>query len=127
MKFTLHRDRVLASVLGLSVEFKKGVPTHVPSELHNEALAIGAEPEDEPEDELVEEKPATETSEPADPNKRKEEIFAAFEMLALRNERTDFTAGGAPRDQALESILGWKLSAKERDTLWAEFKVGKDD
>lgn len=123
MKFTLHRDRVLASVLGLSVEFKKGVPTHVPPELHNEALAIGAEPEDE----LVEEKPATKTSEPADPNKRKEEIFAAFEMLALRNERTDFTAGGAPRDQALESILGWKLSAKERDILWAEFKVGKDD
>ena len=123
MKFTLHRDRVLASVLGLSVEFKKGVPTHVPPELHNEALAIGAEPEDE----LVEEKPATKTNEPADPNKRKEEIFAAFEMLALRNERTDFTAGGTPRDQALESVLGWKLSAKERDILWAEFKVGKDD
>lgn len=123
MKFTLHRDRVLASVLGLSVEFKKGVPTHVPPELHNEALAIGAEPEDE----LVEEKPATKTNEPADPNKRKEEIFAAFDMLALRNERTDFTAGGAPRDQALESVLGWKLSAKERDILWAEFKVGKDD
>ena len=123
MKFTLHRDRVLASVLGLSVEFKKGVPTHVPPELHNEALAIGAEPEDE----LVEENPAANTNEPADPNKRKEEIFAAFEMLALRNERTDFTAGGAPRDQALESILGWKLSAKERDVLWAEFKAGKDD
>lgn len=123
MKFTLNRDRVHASVLGLSVEFKKGVPTHVPPELYAEVQAIGAVPEDE----IVEEPTTPKTNEPADPNKRKEEIFAAFEMLALRNERTDFTAGGSPRDQALESILGWKLSAKERDVLWAEFKVGKDD
>lgn len=123
MKFTLNRDRVLASVLGLSIEFKKDVPTHVPPELYAEVQAIGAVPEEE----IEEKKPVSASKEPADPNKRKEEIFAAFEMLALRNERTDFTAGGAPRDQALESILGWKLSAKERDALWTEFKVGKDD
>lgn len=123
MKFTYHRNHVLASVLGLSVEFKKGVPTHVPPELYNEAVAIGAVPEDE----IQDEKPAVKTNEPTDPNKRKEDIFAAFDMLALRNERTDFTAGGAPRDQVLESILGWKLSAKERDALWTEFKVGKED
>jgi hypothetical protein len=47
--------------------------------------------------------------------------------MALRNDRNDFTAGGAPHGSALEPILGWKLSAKERDTLWTEFKVGKDD
>lgn len=47
MKFTLNRDRVHASVLGLSVEFKKGVPTHVPPELYAEVQAIGAVPEDE--------------------------------------------------------------------------------
>ena len=123
MKFTLNRDRVHASVLGLSVEFKKGVPTHVPPELYAEVQAIGAVPEDE----IVEEAAAAKTSEPNDPNKRKEEVFAAFEILALRNDRNDFTAGGAPHGSALEPILGWKLSAKERDTLWAEFKVGKDD
>ena len=39
MKFTLNRDRVHASVLGLSVEFKKGVPTHVPPELYAEVQA----------------------------------------------------------------------------------------
>ena len=47
MKFTLNRDRVHASVLGLSVEFKKGVPTHVPPELYAEVQAVGAVPEDE--------------------------------------------------------------------------------
>ena len=123
MKFTLNRDRVHASVLGLSVEFKKGVATHVPPELYAEVQAIGAVPEDE----IVDEKAAIKTNEPADPVKRKDDIFAAFEMLALRNTREDFTAGGAPRDQVLESMLGWKLSAKERDMLWTEFKVGKDD
>ena len=123
MNFTLNRDRVHASVLGLSVEFKKGVATHVPPELYAEVQAIGAVPEDE----IVDEKAAIKTNEPSDPNKRKEDVFAAFEMLALRNERGDFTAGGSPRDQVLESMLGWKLSAKERDILWTEFKVGKDD
>ena len=47
MKFTLNRDRVHASVLGLSVEFKKGVPTHVPPELYAEVQAFGAVPDDE--------------------------------------------------------------------------------
>ena len=50
MKFTLNRDRVHASVLGLSVEFRKGVPTHVPPELYAEVQAIGAVPDDEIED-----------------------------------------------------------------------------
>lgn len=123
MKFILNRDRVHASLLGLSVEFKKGVPTHVPPELYAEVQAFGAVPEDE----IVDASPTAKTNEPADPVKRKDDIFAAFEMLALRNTREDFTAGGAPRDQVLESMLGWKLSAKERDMLWTEFKVGAKD
>ena len=123
MKFILNRDRVHASLLGLSVEFKKGVPTHVPPELYAEVQAFGAVPEDE----IVGASPTVKTNEPADPVKRKDDIFAAFEMLALRNTREDFTAGGAPRDQVLESMLGWKLSAKERDMLWTEFKVGAKD
>lgn len=123
MKFTLGRDRSYASVLGHAVEFKKGVPTHVPPELYAEVQAIGAVPEDD----IVEAAPAIKTNEPADPDKRKADVFAAFEMLALRNARGDFTAGGTPRDQALDPVLGWKLSAKERDVLWAEFKAGPKD
>ncbi len=121
MKFTLNRDHVHASTLGLSVGFKKGEPTHVPPELYAEVQAIGAVPDDE----IPEPASGVKTNEPTDPVKRKEEIFAAFEMLALRNDRGDFTAGGAPHGNALESILNWKLGAKERDTLWTEFKAGK--
>lgn len=120
MKFVMQRDRVYVSLLGHAVGFKAGVATHVPPELYAEVQAIGAVPEAE----IVDAPKVAPTKEPAEPVARKEEIFAAFEMLALRNERGDFTAGGAPKDQALEGILGWKLSAKERDVLWAEFKIG---
>lgn len=120
MKFVMHRDRTYASVLGHAVEFKKGVATHVPPELYAEVQAIGAVPEEE----IPVSAKAAATKEPGDAHTRREEIFTAFEMLALRNERGDFTAGGAPKDQVLESVLGWKLSAKERDMLWAEFKAG---
>ena len=119
MKFTLNRTRSYASLLGLSIEFVKNQPTYVPPALYAEVQAIGAIPEDE-----IDAPPASATNEPVDPIDRKGDIFTAFEMLALRNERGDFTAGGAPRDNALESVLGWKLSAKERDILWAEFKAG---
>ena len=123
MKFTLGRDRSYASVLGHAVEFKKGVPTHVPPELYAEVQAIGAVPEDD----IAEAVPAIKTNEPADPSKRKADIFAAFEMLALRNARGDFTAGGAPRDPALVPGLGWELGGKEGGVLWAEFKAGPKD
>lgn len=122
MKFTLNRNFVLASVLGRSVEFVKGQATHVPPELYAEVQAIGAVPEDE----LPVQEDGPKTKEPQTAEARKEEAFIAFDSLALRGDRADFTAGGAPTLPALESLLGWSLSAKERDTLWAEFKAGKD-
>ena len=122
MKFTLNRDRVHASVLGLSVEFKKGVPTHVPPELYAEVQAIGAVPEDE----IVEEPAAAKTNEPSDPNKRKEDVFAAFEILALRNDRNDFGANGRPAIGPMAALLGWKPTAAEVAALWARFQADKE-
>lgn len=122
MKFTLNRTRTLASLVGVAIEFVKDVPTHVPPEMYAEVMAAGATPVEE----ITDAPEVVPSREPADTAARKAEIFTAFEMLALRNERGDFTAGGAPRDNVLESILGWKLSGKERDMLWTEFKVGAE-
>ncbi len=122
MKFTLNRNHVLVSLIGRSVEFVKDKPTHVPPELYAEVKAIGAQPEDD----LPEPADAPKTKEPQDEATRKEEAFVAFEALALRGDRNDFTAGGVPHGTALESLLGWKLPAKERDAYWAEFKTGKE-
>lgn len=118
MNFVMHRNYTLASVYGHTIRFDKGVPTHVPPEVYKEAMSVGAVPEDE-----IAEDPKPEGKvEPVDPEARKAEIFAAFEQLALRASRDDFTAGGTPRDKALEGILGWKIANKERDMLWIEFK-----
>ena len=53
MKFTLNRTRTLASLVGVSIEFVKDVPTHVPPEMYAEVMAAGATPVEEITDELV--------------------------------------------------------------------------
>ena len=47
MKFVLNRTKTIASVLGHSIAFEKGVPTYVPPPMYDEVMAAGASPEDE--------------------------------------------------------------------------------
>ena len=122
MKFSLHKNHVLSSTLGHAIEFKKGVATHVPKEMWNAALAIGAIPEDD----LPEAKVA-DTKEPADPVERKDAIFAAFEQLALAGKRESFSGTGVPHVKSLAAIIGFIVDGKERDDLWKEFTVGRAD
>lgn len=117
MNFILNRNRILATTKGHTIEFKKNEPTHVPPECHEEALAIGAQPETE-----IEEKAETGPRRPDTAEQVEAQVFAAFEKLMLSNGREEFTAGGAPHPKAVSTILGWKLDAKERDTLWTKFQ-----
>lgn len=123
MKFVLHRNHVLASAMGLAIEFKKGVPQYVPKHIHKEAIAIGAVPEEE----LAEAEVASNPNMPADIDARKIELYDAFEKIVLRNEREEFTAAGIPNTAVLSRELGWTVNAKERDIAWQEFLVGKTD
>lgn len=119
MNFTMNRNHTVASTMGHSVEFVKGVSTHVPPALHAEVMAVGATPDEEiPEDEA-----AAKSNEPSDPAERKSALFEAFDKIALRGRREDFTAGGSPTGAVLAAELGWTVAAKERDTVWAEFKI----
>ena len=125
MKFAFQRARTVESVYGHVIHFEKGVPTHVPPEMYREVMAVGGVPEDE----LDLDKPApVGPHEPTDPVERKAAIFAAYEAIALRNKREEFTAGGQPHLKAIAKQLGWSIADKERDLSWAEFKTsGKDD
>lgn len=119
MNFTMNRNFTVASTMGHAVEFIKGVPTHVPPALYAEVQAVGAIPEEEiPEDEA-----AAKSNEPSDPLVRKSALFEAFDKIALRGRREDFTAGGSPTNAVLAAELGWTVAAKERDIVWAEFKI----
>lgn len=122
MNFTMNRNHTVASTMGHAVEFLKGVPTHVPPALYAEVQAAGALPETE-----ISEDEAPKSNEPTDPVERKLALFAAFDKIALRGRREDFTAGGAPHNAVLSTELGWTVAAKERDIAWAEFKIGGKD
>jgi hypothetical protein len=126
MKFIMHRDRTVASVLGHSIEFKKGQPTHVPPALIKQVLEVGGEPADAAElkDDPRDEKPAGGKPEPGDPDEREKQILEAMELLVTENKRENFTAGGAPHNKALTALLGWAPDAKERDAVWVKFQQG---
>lgn len=116
MKFTMHRDRTIASVMGHAIEFKKGVATHVPPTMYKEVMEAGAEPEEDLE------LPAELTA-----GERLALIKAAMEEIVKRDNREDFTAAGVPHTTAVAAVCGYTISAKERDRVWATLAGGDDD
>lgn len=118
-KYVSYRDIVVSSVFGHSIEFKKGEPTQCPPMMHAELLAQGILPEDP----LTEEPVVEGTQAPQDPQAREAALFAAFEKVALRNVREEFTGTGVPHLSVLEKELGWKVDGKERDVSFKKWTV----
>lgn len=116
-KYTYHRDYTLATPVGHVLDFKKGVPVHVPPVAEKYVLAIGAIPEDAPVEEEVKLK------EDPQGDARSEAIRSAFELLVARNTREDFTAVGVPTLSAVADLTGFKVDKNEIKTLWAEFSA----
>lgn len=121
MEYIAPRSMTVISLSGRSVRFEKGVPTFAPPQMHAELISHGIVPTEEiPEVEKVE------TSEPQTMQDREESIFAAFERIAMRDKREDFTAAGFPHNAVLAKELGWSgVTSKERDSLWAKFVQSK--
>ena len=117
MEFVLNRDKTVSSVLGHTIEFKKGIAVHVPHEMWTAVQGIGAIPaEDLPADKLPD------SNEPTDPAAREQAIFAGFEKLVNENKRGNFTGVGLPHGKALKEVLGFSIHDKARDALWTTFK-----
>jgi len=122
MKFIMLRDRVVASTLGHSIRFAKGVPTFVPPEMYTEVIAAGGAPEEEiPEDQMP-----PKSNEPQAADEREMEMFIAFETIVTQNKREDFTAGGNPRPDAMARELGWTVGAKEIALAYQKFKMKEE-
>ena len=124
MKFMMHRNRTIVSTSGHAIEFKKGELTHVPPSMYDEVMAAGAVPEEELD---LDPKDPDAVVEPTDPSARRQALFEAFETVALRGRREDFTASGAPHAKVLSDLLGWTVQNKERDAAWAAFKTKDND
>lgn len=116
MKFTLARNKTVATLSGHSIEFKKGEPTYVPREAWDEVIAIGAVPEDDVPEETS--KPEA----PQDPDERREKLFEAFDAIMLRKGRDDFSATGVPNAKAVKALVGFDVDNRERLTAWEKYK-----
>jgi hypothetical protein len=115
-RFKLHKTFTLVGTTGHAIAFTKGELTHVPKEMHADALAIGAVPEHELQEDVVRHAPVLSADE------RKELIFAAYTTLVEKNAREAFTGNGSPHIKAVAEITGFAVDAKERDATWTEFR-----
>ena len=122
--FVLNRNYTMRTTYGHIINFKKGVPVHVPPICARDAAAIGAEAVGEKVDPLGAEEVVVA---PLPPDERKARIFAAFKTMQERNERSDFTGNGGPAKAALINLVGFEVDKKEYDPLWQEFRTADQD
>ncbi len=121
MDYIAPRNMTVASLSGRSVEFKKGVPTYAPDQMHAELIAKGVIPAEE----IPEPEDDGDIKAPTVAAEREAAIYGAFEKLILRAKRGDFSGTGAPHVAALSKELGWDIDGKERDVLWQKFQADK--
>lgn len=122
-KLVLNRDYVLSTTKGHSIAFRKGEPVHVPASCYQDAIAIGAQPEDGSDPNVLGEE--TSNKAPIDPAERSPLVLAAIEQLVAKNERKDFTAAGSPSVKAVERELGFDVDAREVSAVWQEYHEKK--
>ena len=122
-EFVLNRNHTVISVMGFTIRFEKGIPTVVPKICIPEVLAIGAERVDAPQGSGLDEAPPP----PEDPTgyERLQLLHACFDEIVAGNKREDFTAQGVPHVRAIKLMVGFTVDNKERDKVWADYKIMK--
>ena len=123
--YVLNRNYTHRSLLGHSVEFKKGEPVFVPPILEKEVVAIGAQRVDGENPAVVEE--IKKAEEVLSDEQRKEELYAAFDLIVERNDSGDFTAQGIPTVKAVEKIVSFNVDKKEVVDTYGEYRVAKQE
>ena len=118
--YTLNRNYLLRTTSGV-ISFNKGEPTHVPSHMEREVVAIGAEIAEGSAPELLEPEKKLAPSPVGDD--RREQIATAIELIVDRNESNDFTGSGRPSVKAVERILGFDVDQSEVNSAWNDFKA----
>lgn len=122
-EYVLNRNHVLRTTNGV-ISFVKGEPAWVTPQMEKDAVAIGAQrvDGDSPDPLGDEEKPA-----PVAPtgDERKDQFFAAFELMVEKNDAKEFTGQGVPTVKAIEKLLGFDADGKEIALYWTEFKTAK--
>lgn len=119
MNYVLNRNYVLVTLTGKSIEFRKGLPTHVPPDCIRSAIGIGAFPADGSEVDVILEgdEPRLKKA-PTDPVERQDAIMQVVRDLVIRNDRDDFTAAGLPSPKVISGILKWRVDLREVNNVY---------
>ena len=123
--FTLHRNYIMNTTKGHSIRFTKGEPVNVPPICIEDAVAIGAQPVDPTDGDVLGEEEKAQPSMTAE--EREAKVFEAFGVMKTRNERGDFTASGLPNNKRLPALLGFELTNRERDSYWQKHRELEQD
>lgn len=123
-KLVLNRNYTLSTRNGHSITFVKNEPTHVPPAAYADAIAVGAQPEDGSDANLIRDEISSKA--PADPSKRIPLILAAIVKLVATNTRKDFTAAGQPAVKAVERELGFDVDGREVAEAWQDYHDSKE-
>lgn len=121
-QYILNRNYVHRSTLGV-VSFEKGKPSHVPPMMEKEIMAIGGERADGTTIDPLD--PEVIAKVPPSPMERRDDLFAAFQIIAERNDSKDFTGAGVPTVKAVEKLVDFDVDRNEVVEVWAEFKAAK--
>ena len=134
MKFVMPRDFSVKQ-FGHSIRFEKDKPMHVPPALHAEVRKWGGVPA-EGEEEAVQAEIDAEASKDPGFQKPSDEpqgeprtnmLLEACDALVGRNSSKDFGGNGAPKITAILDMVGFRIDANERNTIWALYNKRKNE
>lgn len=122
-EFVLNRSYVLAGK-GHRIRFEKNTPTWVPPELVREALGIGAESLDGPQDVLGPEEVPVAALTGTD---RQEMFYKAFEDIVGRNASGDFGGDGKPTHAAVAKLVTFDFTKKDMVAAYRQHLADKQE
>jgi len=107
--FVSNRNVTVDTDYGYTIRFKKDDPVYVPPLAREAVVALGVMPID---GELPEIEEHLKPAEPIGPE-RKRLIEAAVKAMREKNDVNDFTAGGIPKESAMQRDLGFRVARRE--------------
>lgn len=120
--FSLHRTYTMSTTTGHVINFVKGEVTWIPDVCVPNAVAIGAIPSVPLGAELDPIPPEEKAAVSLTPDERQAKYFEAFELIRTRGRRDDFLASGLPHIKKTEELVGFAVSAAERDEMWQKYQ-----
>ncbi len=118
-EFVTERNITVRTVNGVTVRFKKGEPTYVPPQAHEDVISVGAHPVDGPVDLPDKADVFVLPLAPAG-SERDTQIKEVMRAMVARKDREDFTGAGKPDARKITGVLKYRVESSERDRLWDE-------